>query len=88
MRPDDILQFVRRKPFQPFKITLTNGRSYEIHHPELAMVGRSTVVLGLMSSPHPELIFNRSVDVDLLHIMEAEHLPASPEANGPGSQPQ
>jgi hypothetical protein len=45
MRPENIRDFLQRKSFQPFRVTLTDGRSFEIRHPELAMVGRSTVAL-------------------------------------------
>lgn len=74
MQAADILEFVRHKPFKPFQITLTDGRSYQVHHPELAMVGRSTVVIGIPVPNDPNLIYERAVTVDLLHIMEAEHL--------------
>ena len=47
MRPDDIRNFLNRRPFQPFRITLTDGRNYEVRHPELVMVGRSSIVIGL-----------------------------------------
>ncbi len=77
MRPADILEYVRRSPFKPFQITLTDGRTYEIHHPELAMVGRSTVAIGIPADNEAELIYERLVTVDLLHIMEAEQLPAT-----------
>jgi hypothetical protein len=83
MQSADILEYVRRKPFEPFRITLTDGRTYEIHHPELAMVGRSTVAIGLQTSNGPDLIYDRLVNVDLLHIMEAEVLqsPKSSSSN-------
>jgi hypothetical protein len=77
MQTSDILAFVQRRPFRPFRITLTDGRTYEIHHPELAMVGRSTVALGLRTGNQPELVYDRLVTVDLLHIMEAEPLETS-----------
>ncbi len=51
MRPDDIRNFLNKRPFQPFRITLTDGRSYEVRHPELVMVGRSSIVIGF---PAPE----------------------------------
>ena len=47
MRPDDIRAFLQQKPFRPFRVTLTDGRSYEVRHPELSMVGRSTAAIGL-----------------------------------------
>ena len=43
MRPDDILEWVKAAPFQPFKIVLNSGREYEIRHPEMVKVGRSSM---------------------------------------------
>jgi hypothetical protein len=46
MRSEDIHEYLKRQPFQPFRLTLTDGRTYDILHPELAMVGRSAVAIG------------------------------------------
>ncbi len=83
MEPADILEFVRRRPFKPFQITLTDGRTYEVQHPELAMVGLSTVVIGVPAPNHPDPVFQRAITVDLAHIMEAEPVerPATPTTN-------
>jgi hypothetical protein len=43
MRPDDLLEWIHAVPFQPFRIYLNSGRTYEIRHPEMLRVGRSTV---------------------------------------------
>jgi hypothetical protein len=72
MRPEDLLNFIRKQPFQPFRITLSDGRTYEVRHPELAMVGRSIVVVGLDPTDEPEPVFDRMVTVSLLHIMQIE----------------
>jgi hypothetical protein len=72
MRPEDLLVQLRKRPFQPFRLTLTDGRSYEILHPELAMVGRSTVIIGLARPGEPEPVFDLHVTVSLLHIMQIE----------------
>lgn len=72
MRPEDIRQFLTRTPFQPFIMTLTDGRTYEIRHPELAMVGRSSVAIGLPCDDQSELVYDRLVTVSLLHIMQVE----------------
>ena len=74
MRPEDLREFVQKRPFQPFRITLTDGRTYEVHHPELAMVGRSAVAVGLMRPNEPELVYDRLITISLLHIMEVESL--------------
>jgi hypothetical protein len=83
MQAADIVKFVRRKPFRAFRITLTDGRSYEIQHPEFAMVGRSTVAIGLRTTSGPDLVYDRLVTVDLLHIMEAELLDTASPASNP-----
>jgi hypothetical protein len=43
MRPDDLLAWVRAAPFQPFRICLNSGRTFEIRHPEMLRVGISTM---------------------------------------------
>jgi hypothetical protein len=35
---DDILRLVRRQPFVPFRIHMSDGTSYEVRHPELVWV--------------------------------------------------
>lgn len=39
MTVDEVMQFRRAKPFRPFKLWLTDGRSYVIHEPE--QIGRN-----------------------------------------------
>ena len=84
MRPEDIFKFIRKQPFEPFRITLTYGRTYDVMHPELAMVGRLSVVVGLMRPGDHDAIFDRSVDLSILHIMQLEKIQAAP-AGGNGS---
>lgn len=80
MRMEDVRDHVRREPFQPFRLTLTDGRTYDIHHPELAMVGRSAVAVGLPRPGDPEPIYDRLVTISLLHIMQIEALEGVPPA--------
>jgi len=72
MRALDILEYIRRQPFESFVLTLTDGRTYTVQHPELAMVGISTVVLGLPSQETRDPVFERTVTVSLQHIMQVE----------------
>lgn len=87
MRTEDVSEFVHRRPFRPFRVTLTDGRAYEVHHPELAMVGRSSMVIGLPWLEGPMPAYDRAVTVSLLHIMQIEELqPAPPRASdAPGA---
>ena len=74
MRPEDVLEFLRRRPFRPFRLTLRDGRTYDVMHPELAIVGRSSVEVGLARPEDPDNIAERLISVSLLHIMQIEPL--------------
>ena len=77
MRPEDIREFVRRQPFQPFQITLTDGRTFDVVHPDLAMVGRGNVAIGLPRPGDVDPIYDRLVTMSLLHIMQVEPITSS-----------
>ena len=47
MRPDDIRAHLRKQPFEPFRVYLSDGSSYEVRHPELMLVTRTEVIIGL-----------------------------------------
>jgi hypothetical protein len=34
MSPFDLIELLRIRPFQPFRIYASDGRTYDIHHPE------------------------------------------------------
>jgi hypothetical protein len=36
-------EYVSAEPFQPFRIKMASGQAYEIRHPEMILVGRSSV---------------------------------------------
>jgi hypothetical protein len=74
MRPDDVLRLLRARPFQPFRIWLSDGKDYEIRHPEMAIVSRSTVSLGIPGPRGPEGPAERVVTCALVHITRMELL--------------
>jgi hypothetical protein len=39
-------EMLTRRPFQPVKLTLYSGQSFEIRHPEMAMLTRSSILIG------------------------------------------
>jgi len=72
MRPEDLRQFLRQQPFRPFRITLTDGSTYDIRHPELVALGRSSLVIGFAAQDEPEPVYDDYIAVSLLHIMQAQ----------------
>ena len=44
MRPQDILDLLGRRPFEPFRLYLSDGAVFEIRHPELAMAVKGQAI--------------------------------------------
>ena len=70
MRPLDLRDQLRRAPFQPLRLFLSDGSHYDIPHPEAAMVSRTMVVIGLRGQRGdlPE----RLAHCDPLHVTRIE----------------
>lgn len=39
-------EMLTRKPFQPVRLTLSSGQSFEIRHPEIALLTRTSILIG------------------------------------------
>jgi hypothetical protein len=49
MAPREILDVVRRSPFEPFRLVLADGAKYDIQHADQCMVMKKSVVIGEVS---------------------------------------
>lgn len=85
MAPEE-LRDALRQPFEPFRLVMTDGEGYDIFHPDLLLVGKRTATVGLTGDPG-QVFYERTVKVDLLHIVRLEPLNALRESphNGSGS---
>jgi hypothetical protein len=81
---EDIREVARRQPFERFRVLLTTGATYDIRHPDLIMVGKRAAVIGITNEPGGTA-FDRTIKVDLLHVVGIEELPAPPSPNGPAA---
>jgi len=82
MSLEDLLRALRRCPFQPFRVSVTDGSSYEVRHPELCMAGARSVIIGFPSSTYPDQVYERFVEIDLQQMTRLEPLPPSNGGNG------
>jgi len=82
MRPDDVLRELRRQPFVPLLVRLSNGQEYTVSHPDLVFVGRSTMYIGTPASDLPPGVFDHNEIVSLLHVVQIVPLPPSSSTNG------
>jgi hypothetical protein len=73
MSPIDLIQMLRVKPFGPFRIYASDGRTYDIYHPDQALVLLTRVILPLKTNGE---IPERSEHLALSHIVRIEELPA------------
>jgi hypothetical protein len=74
MRPDDVREHLDRRPFQPFRIHLSNGIFFDVRQPHLASVMRSTVHIGLPLEGNMQ----RFAVVALVHVVWIEVLLPAP----------
>jgi hypothetical protein len=68
----DILGYLHAEPFRPFRIRMTSGRTFDIRHPEMVRVGRSSLIIFSYVSDDPE-VFDRWETVSLMLIESVTH---------------
>jgi hypothetical protein len=66
MNHEAMQELLRRQPFEPFEIRLTNGEKHEVRHPEMVLLLRSRLVIAL---PDDGMVI-----CPLLHIASVETL--------------
>lgn len=71
MSPADIRNLVARRPFTPFRIITSDDTVYEVRHPELVMIGLSSVIIGYPSKEEP-YAYSRWDVVSMRHIIRLE----------------
>jgi hypothetical protein len=74
MGPNDIHKWLKKQPFQPFQLPVSNGRTFEVQHPELVLVARNYVTIGTPAPDFTDPVADRVVDVALVHIDAIEPL--------------
>ena len=82
MRPTDLYRILHQEPFQPVRVHLTDGRSYDISHAYQAVVGKTYVHIGIPASDLPEGIYDYIEYLDPADVVRVEPLEttASPVA--------
>ncbi len=83
MSPADLLQALRKRPFEPFRIEVSDGTAYEVRHPEVALVGLGSVVIGIPPLGATQLPYERYETVSLRHIVKL--IPLTQAVGGSGN---
>lgn len=77
----DLQQELRKRPFEPFRIVLTDGKVYDITHPERIFVGKRSFIFGVVTDAgeagNGETAYDRYETVSLLHVVRLEPISLS-----------
>jgi hypothetical protein len=79
MRPEEFKSLFQVRPFVPLRIHMTDGRAYDIKHPDQVFIARTTFDVGV--EPDPNGIFDRMEFGSLLHIVRVERISTPSSAN-------
>ena len=79
MRAESIREHLRKQPFQAFRIHLSDGSSYDIRHPEMAIASQREVLVGI--GPEDNGLPERFVFCTPVHITRIEPLSGN-QTNG------
>jgi hypothetical protein len=77
VQPERLLELLRQRPFQPFRVHLTDGRVFDVRYPDMNIVGTTWLTIGIPEPNEPDPFAQRFVDVDLPLIRQVELLPAA-----------
>jgi hypothetical protein len=71
MRAEELRQLLDRRPFVPLRLHFSDGTALDIRHPEMALLTRSTVEIGIPERAD-ERIADRVMYCTLMHVVRAE----------------
>jgi hypothetical protein len=80
MPPDELLRAARRRPFEPFRIHVSDGAAYDISHPDMILPGQRSLVVGLPGDPQRP--YEQFVTIALLHVTRLEPLVSPASGDG------
>jgi hypothetical protein len=81
MNQQDLRDLLKQTPFQPFRLHLTDGRSFAVPHPEMVLPLPRSAVVAVGGEPDHGL-YERAVTIVLLYIVRVEPLEVTAKGNG------
>ncbi len=71
---------LRQQPFQPFRVHLTDGRTYDVQLPDMHILGEKYIAIGFPEPNVPDPAVDHSEIVFLSMISHVELLPTTAES--------
>jgi len=83
MKADELRAIWYREPFEPFRIHAKDGRSFNILHPRMGLVGESVALVGVPAPGDPDpTLADHTIWLWLTEIDRIELLPKPTVAAG------
>jgi len=67
-----LIEFMRTRPFRPFCIHVSDVASYDVRHPDVVLVTPSYAIVGSPAADRPLPAIAKHDVVDLFHIIRLE----------------
>ena len=71
MRANEIIKHIQKQPFKAFRLCVSDGVSYEVHHPEMILVTRTEIAIAIGTNGG---IPEEMVYCDPVHVTRLEPL--------------
>ena len=71
MRPTDIYEQTKSRPFVPLRLHFSAGSQFDVRHPEVLIVSRTVLALTIMG-PHGNKLPDRVIPLDPVHLVRLE----------------
>ncbi len=85
MQRDTLREWLKRQPFQPFRVHLTDGRTYDIRFPRMNLLAQTFIKIGIPAPDIPsDMVCDHTEFVTLKEITRVEPLAAPFSADAPG----
>ncbi|MBW3538867.1 MAG: hypothetical protein KY476_01220 [Planctomycetes bacterium] len=82
---DEIEERIKLRPFQPVRIVSSSGHTYDVFHPDMVLLGQSSIIVGIPGAENPKR-YDQTARLSLFQITALEDLPApaptEPHGNG------
>ena len=75
MRFEDIREILEAAPFKPFRLHMTEGKVFEVTHPELVILTRWKLIIGLPQQEGTRVV-EHVEHCGLIHVVRVEELQA------------
>jgi len=86
MRAEEFTELLRKRPFAPLRLHMTNGKAWDINQPNTVLVLRDRVDIGIQPDPATGVV-ERVAHCSLLDIARVEELPPSTRAGAASADP-